>query len=119
MAMRNLSIEMVLNGWIVFVGCQRAVFTEHATMMHWLSDYTKHPDTTEAAFLKAAQNRRYLMGEGGAVLANQAQPAYPGYDGQGVRQLEANRPFRRRTDAPNVPPTPFPTSDSERPYPTE
>ena len=54
---RQITIEPVLNGWLLRVGCQQVVFTDKQTMLNELSNYYDKPEETEKRFIERAANR--------------------------------------------------------------
>lgn len=52
---QKVSIERVLNGFIVRVGCQTVVFQSLDEMQEELGNYLAYPKETEERFLKQAQ----------------------------------------------------------------
>uniref|UniRef100_A0A6M3IP26 Uncharacterized protein n=1 Tax=viral metagenome TaxID=1070528 RepID=A0A6M3IP26_9ZZZZ len=54
---REIRIIPVLNGFIVYVGCQTVVFQGRDTLPQALADYIKDPEASESYYLKSAINR--------------------------------------------------------------
>lgn len=65
--LRSISIEPVLNGFIINIGCQKVVFNKLDELIVELNDYYLHPDIVEERFLKNAVNK---------TMDNPAQAAY-------------------------------------------
>ena len=68
---RPITINAVLNGWIVMVGCQTVVYQDRNQLVTDLDAYLKDPAATEARFLKTAVNQAHM---GGAVEAAAPPP---------------------------------------------
>lgn len=49
---RELTISAVLNGFVVRVGCQTAVFTDAKTMADWIQKYGSNPAEVEQEFVR-------------------------------------------------------------------
>ena len=71
MTYRNIYIETVMNGFVVHIGCQRAVFQNHQAMIAAIGDYYKDPYKEEKTWLDES-----LVHVGGAVgIAPQLEPS--------------------------------------------
>ena len=55
--MRKITIEGVLNGWIIVVGCQVLVSEDKNRMLKELSRYIDNPKLVEEEYLSNAKNR--------------------------------------------------------------
>ncbi len=55
--MRNISIEGVLNGWIVKVSCQRLVVTDKDFMLKEIGCYIDNQDEVEKEYMANAVNK--------------------------------------------------------------
>ena len=55
--MRPLTIRPVVNGWVVSVGCQDAVFTNIEHMLGELRRYILNPDLIEKEYLDNSVNK--------------------------------------------------------------
>ncbi len=54
--MKEVKIRPVLNGWVVFVGCQEVVFIELDLMISELRRYILSPDHVEKEYIAKAVN---------------------------------------------------------------
>jgi hypothetical protein len=66
---RPITINAVLNGWIVTVGCQTVVYQDRNQLTSDLDAYLKDPEATEARFLKTAVNQAHTLGGAPATAA--------------------------------------------------
>lgn len=55
---RKVEIVAVLNGYVIFVGCQTVVFTDLSDMVSQLRLYLEDPSKMEEAYLKADRYRK-------------------------------------------------------------
>lgn len=55
--MRSVTINPVLNGWIVVVGCTTVLFTKRHELLLELNNYIKDPKGTEERFRQNAVNK--------------------------------------------------------------
>lgn len=55
--MHQVTINAVLNGWIVKVGCQTLVTTDEDELIKHLGEYLKDPKKKMESFLKTAKNK--------------------------------------------------------------
>ena len=53
---RPISIVVVLNGYVVTVGCQTTVFNSKTELLRELDNYLTNPRNTEERFIKDAKN---------------------------------------------------------------
>lgn len=58
--MRSVTVNAVLNGWTVQVGCQTLVYTDPDKLTGDLRDYLRDPKAKEAAVIESAVNKRIL-----------------------------------------------------------
>ena len=84
--MRSVTVNAVLNGWMVQVGCQTLVYTDPDKLTGDLRDYLRDPKAKETVVIESAVNKRLLqdmpqpmatlnaMGECGTQVAPKAQP---------------------------------------------
>jgi len=72
--MHKITIEGVLNGWIVNVGCQTVVFDDEKVMLEEIGHYIKHPEEVEKKYM---ENRKNHSNSAPDVVepAMQAEPA--------------------------------------------
>jgi hypothetical protein len=61
---RPITINAVLNGWIVTVGCQTVVYQDRNQLVTDLDAYMRDPDATEARFLHTSVNQGHTSGGG-------------------------------------------------------
>lgn len=73
--MRNVTIEAVLNGFIVSVGCQRVVFTGLSDMLTELRRYCINPRETEQHYLEHSCNAHLVEANFATIPAG--EPAAP------------------------------------------
>ena len=59
--MRSVTVNAVLNGWTVQVGCQTLVYTDPDKLTGDLRDYLRDPKAKEAAVIESAVNKRLLQ----------------------------------------------------------
>jgi len=59
--MRSVTVNAVLNGWTVQVGCQTLVYTDPDKLTGDLRDYLRDPKAKEAAVIETAVNKRLLQ----------------------------------------------------------
>lgn len=59
--LRKVTIEPVLNGWIVTVGCQRVVFDDKKIMLEKISEYLSDPEKIEEEYRRFAVNAKYTL----------------------------------------------------------
>jgi hypothetical protein len=57
---RDVTIKTVLNGWLVQIGCQTAVFTNRLTMLSAIGDYLQDPGKAERDFFEDAVNAKFF-----------------------------------------------------------
>lgn len=60
MKYRNIVIEVCLNGFMVRVGCQTAVFNDYRDMLANLEAYYTDPEGTEKQYLESSLYHRDL-----------------------------------------------------------
>lgn len=73
---RTLTIETILNGYIVTAGCQRLAYTSAKDMLEDIRYYLDDPEKTEKRILANAINRKHVQGLGG-ILATSNDPPCP------------------------------------------
>jgi len=61
--MHKITIEGVLNGWIVKVGCQTVVFDEMDAMLDEIEAYINHPEEVEKKYMDNRKNHSSPMPE--------------------------------------------------------
>ena len=61
--MHKITIEGVLNGWIVNVGCQTVVFDDEKVMLEEIGHYIKHPEEVEKKYMDNRKNHSSPMPE--------------------------------------------------------
>lgn len=66
---RPISIEAVLGGFIVRVGCQTVVFRTRAELLNHLDSYLQYPEQVEAKFVASAENARHFPQAGPMEVA--------------------------------------------------
>ena len=59
--MRSVTVNAVLNGWMVQVGCQTLVYTDPDKLTGDLRDYLRDPKAKETAVIESAVNKRLLQ----------------------------------------------------------
>jgi len=59
--MRSVTVNAVLNGWMVQIGCQTLVYTDPDKLTGDLRDYLRDPKAKEAAVIESAVNKRLLQ----------------------------------------------------------
>lgn len=69
---RPLTINAVLNGWIVTCGCQTVVYQDRNQLVSDLNAYLQDPHATEARFLKTGVNQGLLGGVAPPLMADTA-----------------------------------------------
>lgn len=78
--MRQVTINAVLNGWAVVVGCQTLVYRDKAELLADLSDYMDNPQVKEKAIIEKAVNRRLMAPNAGPFSTGRdtayAEPDY-------------------------------------------
>jgi|GEM_PF-3554782 len=79
--LRPITINPVLNGFVVQFGCQQLAYTDTTKMLGDLGDYLREPEETEKKLLKEeCFNRRHTLG------VDTLQPApCPGEAPRGLR----------------------------------
>ena len=61
--LRPITINPVLNGFVVQFGCQQLAYTDTTKMLGDLGDYLREPEETEKKLLaKECFNRRHTLG---------------------------------------------------------
>jgi len=61
--LRPITINPVLNGFVVQFGCQQLAYTDTTKMLGDLGDYLREPEETEKKMLaKECFNRRHTLG---------------------------------------------------------
>ena len=61
--LRSITINPVLNGFVVNFGCQQLAYTDTTKMLGDLGDYLREPEETEKKLLaKECFNRRHTLG---------------------------------------------------------
>jgi hypothetical protein len=61
--MKSVTIDTVLNGWTVKVGCQTLVFTSKETLLKDLSEYLSDPESKTKRFAARCVNRKVFKGQ--------------------------------------------------------
>lgn len=84
--LRPITINPVLNGFVVQFGCQQLAYTDTTKMLGDIGDYLREPEETEKKILKEeCFNRRHTLGvdtlapapcpDNGPVVAGNRNPA--------------------------------------------
>ncbi len=60
---RSIKIEAVLNGFIVYIGCQTLVFDSAAVLADELERYLKNPMEVEKEYLNKSVNAKHTTPE--------------------------------------------------------
>ena len=72
---RDITIKVVLNGWIVIVGCQTILFTDLVLLTQEIGTYLLDPEDRERHYLETAVNSRFFP-----QTEAEEQPALAGHD---------------------------------------
>lgn len=69
--MRDVTIKVALNGYVVRVDCQRIVFSDCDQMIQAIKDYLKNPEEVEAEYIRTSMNAKQLGFLSDSMNANQ------------------------------------------------
>ena len=92
--MRSVTVNAVLNGWTVQVGCQTLVYTNPDKLTGDLRDYLRDPKAKEAAVIESAVNKRLLQEV--APIAEAPMPTLNTPAGCGLQTAPMAQELRRR-----------------------
>jgi hypothetical protein len=70
--LRTVTIDPVLNGWIVTIGCQRVVFSDKDLMLGEIGRYLECPDRVEEEYRRDAVNAKHTFQLQGMVAVEEA-----------------------------------------------
>ena len=59
--MRTVTVNAVLNGWVVKCGCQTLVYMNPDKLVEDLREYMLNPKLKEAAIIESAVNKRLIQ----------------------------------------------------------
>jgi hypothetical protein len=92
--MRSVTVNAVLNGWTVQVGCQTLVYTDPDKLTGDLRDYLRDPKAKEAAVIESAVNKRLLQDV--PAVAQAPMPTLNTIGGCDVQAASMPQELRRR-----------------------